>query len=824
MGRSSLARVRLLHITVIAALVVPLVTCHTDSVMASCNAVTLAFTGQPTTLAAGTLLPTVRVEARDASAQLVTCFNGQVTLSFATNPGGAILVGGTTVSAVAGVATFSDVRIDRAGTGYALSATGAGLTSGTSASFDVIPAPASRLVFAVPPGTATVGVAITPTVVVTAHDSFGNVATSFNGPVTMVMGANPPGDTLDGITTAVAVAGIATFDNLQLDVVDTGYTLVATSGGLVADTSSAFTVAPGPAVRLVFTGQPSTVPAGVAIAPAVIVSAQDTFGNTVAGFTANVTIGIGTNPAGGAVTGTTTKATVAGVATFGILAIDKAGTGYTLVATTNSLLSATSTAFDVTGAPPTRLVFTVQPSNVTAGVAIAPAVVVTAEDSLGATVTSFTGLVTIAIGTNPAGGTLSGTMSVAAVGGVASFSTLSIDKAGSGCTLSAASSGLAVATSTPFDVSAGAATKLAFTVQPSNTVAGGTITPAVQVTAQDAGGNTANFTGLVTIAIGSNPSGGTLSGTMSVAAAAGVASFSTLSIDKSGTSYTLGAAAAGLAGAMSAAFDVTGTSTGSLPVFGHEIIVLEENHNFDQADSVAMPYLHSLIAQGGLATQYYANTHPSIGNYLWLTTGQLITNNDSYSQTISADNIVRQLLAAGKTWKSYAEDLPSVGFTGQTSGKYARKHNPLSFFSDVVNDSAQIKRLVPFTQFATDLAGDTLPNYAFVVPNLSDDAHNGTLQTADAWLQTNIAPLLANPSFQADGLLIIVFDESDTDNTNGGGRVVWAVISPKAKVGFTSSTVYQHQNTLRLMAEGLGLTSFPGAAATASNMAEFFRP
>ena len=268
----------------------------------------------------------------------------------------------------------------------------------------------------------------------------------------------------------------------------------------------------------------------------------------------------------------------------------------------------------------------------------------------------------------------------------------------------------------------------------------------------------------------------------------------------------------------------TGGGGGALPRFAHAVIVVEENHDFDQADSAHMPYLRSLMAQYGYATQYYANTHPSIGNYFMLTAGQIITNSDSYSATITEDNIVRHLLAAGMTWKSYAEDLPSVGYTGQKSGGYARKHNPLSFFSDVVNDSAQLKRLVPFTQFATDLAGDTLPNYAFVVPNLCNDAHDCGLDIADAWLQTNIAPLLASPSFQTDGLLVIVFDESDTDNTHGGGRIVWTAISSKSKRGFTSAGLYQHANTLRLMAEGLGLTSFPGAAATASNMAEFFTP
>ena len=267
-----------------------------------------------------------------------------------------------------------------------------------------------------------------------------------------------------------------------------------------------------------------------------------------------------------------------------------------------------------------------------------------------------------------------------------------------------------------------------------------------------------------------------------------------------------------------------GAGGGVLPSFGHVFIVVEENHDLAQVDSTSMPYLWSLMTHYSLATQYYANTHPSIGNYFMMTAGKIVTNSDSYSATVTDDNIVRHLLAAGKTWKSYAEDLPSVGYTGQKTGLYARKHNPLSFYSDVVDDSAQIKRLVPFTQFATDLAGDTLPNYSFVVPNLCNDAHDCDLPTADAWLQTHIAPLIASTTFQANGLLIIVFDEADTDNTNGGGRIVWTAVSSKAKAGYTSAVLYQHENTLRLTAEGLGLTSYPGAAANASNMGEFFNP
>ena len=128
-----------------------------------------------------------------------------------------------------------------------------------------------------------------------------------------------------------------------------------------------------------------------------------------------------------------------------------------------------------------------------------------------------------------------------------------------------------------------------------------------------------------------------------------------------------------------------------------------------------------------------------------------------------------------------------------------------------------------FSQFNSDLANDKLPAFSYIVPNLLDDAHDGTLQGADGWLQQNIAPLISSPTFQTDGLLIIVFDEADTnDSTNGGGHVAEFVISPKAKKGYQSTRLYQHQSTLRLILDGLGTSTFPGAASTAPEMGEFF--
>jgi acid phosphatase len=272
-----------------------------------------------------------------------------------------------------------------------------------------------------------------------------------------------------------------------------------------------------------------------------------------------------------------------------------------------------------------------------------------------------------------------------------------------------------------------------------------------------------------------------------------------------------------------------------VPVSHHVVIVLEENHSYSSViGSSSMPYLNSLASQYGLATQYYANTHPSIGNYFMLTAGQLVTNNDALNSTVNVDNIVRHLLTAGKTWKSYAESLPFVGYTGGDVYPYVHHHNPLSYFSDVANSSVQKLNLVPFSHFSADLANNTLPNYSFVVPNINHNAHDcpvgptgctdaQKLAAADAWLKNNIAPLLSNPAFQQDGILIIVFDESvSTDTAHGGGHVAAVVVGPKVKKGFKSTTFYQHQNALRTMLDALGVHTYPGVTGSAADMADMF--
>ena len=230
---------------------------------------------------------------------------------------------------------------------------------------------------------------------------------------------------------------------------------------------------------LVFTTEPpASVTAGATFT--VAVSVEDSQGDVATGSSASVTLSLGTNAAGATLQGTLAQASVNGVATFPGLTIDQAGTGYTLMATSASLSSATSIPFDVIADAhgQLQLVFAVQPSNTAAGVAIGPAVAVAVEDEFGNIVTSAAADVTVSLISNPTDSVLLGALTVPAVGGVATFTDLTIQTAGAGYTLGATSGVLSTGPSTSFSIISGPVNKLAFAVQPSNTVAGVPVGPA----------------------------------------------------------------------------------------------------------------------------------------------------------------------------------------------------------------------------------------------------------------------------------------------------------------------------------------------------------
>ncbi len=332
---------------------------------------------------------------------------------------------------------------------------------GKSLTGPLVPPPPAKLAFTVHPGSTVAGVAISPAVQVSVQDANGNLATTSTATITLALasGTGAPGAALGGTLTQSASGGTASFAGLSVDKAAAGYRVTATAPSLASATSATFSVEPGPAATLVITGQPTTVVAGTAIAPAVQVTVQDALGNTVTGSTNAATLSItpGTGVPGATLGGTPTQAAVGGIAAFPTLTVDKVGVGYTLTATAAGLTSATSSAFAVNVGAPFKLGFTVQPGTAVQGALIAPPVQVTVQDAQGNIVATSSASLSLAItnGTGSAGALMSGTLSQASTNGVSSFDNLRINLPGVGYTLTATAANLANATSSVFAVGGG---------------------------------------------------------------------------------------------------------------------------------------------------------------------------------------------------------------------------------------------------------------------------------------------------------------------------------------------------------------------------------
>jgi hypothetical protein len=280
-------------------------------------------------------------------------------------------------------------------------------------------------------------------------------------------------------------------------------------------------------------------------------------------------------------------------------------------------------------------------------------------------------------------------------------------------------------------------------------------------------------------------------------------------------------------------FALGATALAQVPRSNHVWVITEENHSYESViGNPSMPYYNSLAKKYGLAAQYYSPMHNSLAALMWLVAGQMVTADNSTTTCWNVDNVVRHLLAQGLTWKSYQRDLPYAGFQGLYSGDYVRRHNPIIDFTDSCAPD-QTMNSVPFTQLPTDIKNQATPNYAYVTPNLDEDAHDGTLPEADQWLNENLPQILGLPEFQpgGDGLMFIVWDEGDlgTDNrcsskinTGCGGHIATLLIGPQVKPHYQSTVLYSHANLLRTVCNAMVFSSCPGAGAIAAPMADFF--
>jgi hypothetical protein len=499
----------------------------------------LAITTQPGGAVPGIAFTTQPLlEIRDASGVLTTS-TASVTAAIASGSG--VLSGTTTVTAVNGVASFTNLVITGNGP-HTLSFTSTGLTPATSASFTVTAGAPAQLAITTQPGGAASGLAFTTHPVIEIRDA-GGVLTTSTASVTVAIASGS--GALSGATTIAAVNGVATFAALVI----TGsgpHTLTFTSTGLTPATSASFTVTVGAPTQLAVSTQPAGAVSGVAFATQPVVEIRDASG-VLTSSTANVTVAIASGT--GTLSGTTTRAAVNGVATFTNIAITGSGP-HTLSFTSTGLTPATTATFVVTVGAPTQLAITTQPGGAVSGIAFTTSPVIQIRDASGVLTTS-TAPVTATIASGS--GALSGTTTVAAVNGIATFANLRITGSGPH-TLTFTSSGLTPATSTSFTVAVGDATHLAVATQPAGAVSGAAFTTQPVIEIRDASGLLTANTDPVTVAIASG--GGVLSGTTTVTAVNGVATFTNLMITGSGP-HTLTFTATRLTAATSAPFTVT---------------------------------------------------------------------------------------------------------------------------------------------------------------------------------------------------------------------------------------------------------------------------
>jgi len=233
----------------------------------------------------------------------------------------------------------------------------------------------------------------------------------------------------------------------------------------------------------------------------------------------------------------------------------------------------------------------------------------------------------------------------------------------------------------------------------------------------------------------------------------------------------------------------------AIPAPAHVVLVMEENHGYSQIiGSPQAPYINSLASTGALFTNSFAVTHPSQPNYLDLFSGwnQGVTD-DSCPHTFYSASLESELIAVGKTFTGYAEGLPAVGSKTCSSGYYVRKHAPWTDFSKDLSKDDQ-----PFSNFPTTYS--KLPTVAWVIPNLEDDMHNGTIQQGDSWLQNHLLAY-ATWARNNNSLLIVTFDEDQGTTTN---HIATIFVGPMVKPGKYSEKI-NHFNVLRTIEDMYGL-------------------
>jgi hypothetical protein len=287
----------------------------------------------------------------------------------------------------------------------------------------------------------------------------------------------------------------------------------------------------------------------------------------------------------------------------------------------------------------------------------------------------------------------------------------------------------------------------------------------------------------------------------------------------------LGAAALFTAGLL--AVGCGGTAPGSSLALGpasqlprsrssHIVVIVMENADYGEViASPAAPYVDSLARRYGLATQSYAIAHPSLPNYLALTSGSTQgVSSDCTDCRVSATSIVDQLEPAAISWKAYLEDSPTPCFTGASAGGYAKKHNPFIYYEGIARAPSRCRRLVGFTQLTADLRSGRLPSFVWISPNLCDDGHDCGVAAGDRFLARTVPALLRE--LGPHGFLVLTWDEGSSDAgccaVAHGGHVATILAGPDVRAGARAQQPVDHYGVLATIEHAFGLPALAGAA------------
>jgi hypothetical protein len=245
------------------------------------------------------------------------------------------------------------------------------------------------------------------------------------------------------------------------------------------------------------------------------------------------------------------------------------------------------------------------------------------------------------------------------------------------------------------------------------------------------------------------------------------------------------------------------------------VIVMENKAAPDVVGSASSPYVTALAHRYAIATRSYAIRHPSLPNYLALTSGstQGITS-DCTDCHVAARNIVDQLEAVPISWKAYMEDLPAPCSRVAATAGYAKKHDPFMYYDDVARNPRRCAKVVPFTQLASDLRRGALPTFSFIAPNLCDDTHDCSVATGDRFLAGLVPRLLRESG--PHGFVVLTWDEGTSAagccTDARGGRIATIAAGPDVLRHARSAEPVDHYGVLRTIEAALALPPLGGAA------------